>query len=85
MLSSVLRSPQAVAVNVAIMRAFIRLRKLALSVEELSRKIDDLENRYDDQFRAILEALRHLLSQPDPPRRQIGFHADENQAGEENE
>jgi hypothetical protein len=79
MLSSVLQSPRAVAVNVGIMRAFIRLRQMALSVEELVRKVDNLENRYDEQFKIVFEAIRELLTPPEPTKRRIGFHADENE------
>ena len=74
MLSSVLQSPRAVAVNIGIMRAFIRLRQLALSVEELTRKVDILENHYDDQFKIVFDAIRQLLEPPESPTKEIGFH-----------
>jgi hypothetical protein len=77
MLSSVLHSPRAVAVNIGIMRAFIRLRQMALSAEELVRKVGALERRYDDQFKIVFDAIRQLLTPPDPPRKRIGFHADD--------
>jgi len=73
MLSSVLRSARAVQVNVAIMRAFVRLRHVAASVSELSRKLDELEQSYDAQFRAVFQAIRQLMQPPVPPRRRIGF------------
>src|SRR5574341_688999 len=75
MLSSVLRSPRAVAVNVEIMRAFVRLRVMAWSVQELSRKLATLESRYDAQFRIVFDAIRQLMGPPEPPpdRPQIGF------------
>jgi len=77
MLSSVLRSPRAVAVNVEIMRAFVRLRRLLLSQEELSRKLLDLERRYDRQFKVVFDAIRTIMSPEVPPkRRRIGFHSD---------
>ena len=75
MLSSVLRSPRAVAVNVEIMRAFVRLRRVATSVAELGRKLEELERRYDGRFRIVFDAIRELLSPPEPPRRRIGFRA----------
>lgn len=75
MLSSVLHSPRAVQVNVAIMRAFLRLRALLATHEELRRKIDDMEKRYDSQFHAVFATLRQMLETPIPRKRQIGFHA----------
>jgi hypothetical protein len=77
MLSSVLHSPRAVAVNIGIMRAFIRLRQLALSVEELSRKVGILENHYDEQFKIVFDAIRQLLEPPEVPTKEIGFHSKE--------
>lgn len=73
MLSSVLRSEQAVQVNVEIMRTFVRLRRMAAVREDLSWKIDDLEKKYDSQFRVVFEALRQLMAVPDPSGRTIGF------------
>ena len=74
MLSSVLRSPRAVQVNIAIMRTFVRLREMLLSNAELARKLAALENKYDAQFKVVFDAIRELMLPPDPPRRQIGFH-----------
>jgi hypothetical protein len=74
MLSSVLRTPQAVQVNVEIMRAFVRLRRLLGSHAELARKIEELEKRYDSNFRAVFDAIRALMTPPDRgPERKIGF------------
>lgn len=75
MLSSVLRSRKAVAVNVEIIRAFVRLRHAAASLAELGRKLDALERRYDERFRVVFEALRRLMQPPEPPRKAIGFTA----------
>jgi hypothetical protein len=76
MLSSVLRSPRAVAVNVEIMRAFVRLQQMLLSHADLARKVDNLEKKYDSQFKVVFDALRQLM-QPleEKPKRPIGFHA----------
>ena len=71
MLSSVLRSPRAIAVNVEIMRAFVRLRGMAASIEELGRKLAALEQRYDAQLKIVFEAIRRLMEPPEPPR--VGF------------
>lgn len=77
MLSSVLRSQQAVQVNVEIMRTFVRLRQLLHSNEDLSRKLDALERRYDAQFRVVFRAIRELmLPPPTNPRTRIGFRSD---------
>lgn len=76
MLSSVLRSSRAVSVNVEIMRAFVRLRKILLSHDKLSSKLDELEKKYkkhDRQFVEVFEALRQLMTPPTEETRQIGF------------
>jgi hypothetical protein len=78
MLSSVLRSPRAIAVNIEIMRAFIRMRGMLVSVEELARKLEALERKalaHDKDLKEIFDALRELMTPPEPPRREIGFHA----------
>jgi hypothetical protein len=77
MLSSVLRSKRAVQVNIAIMRAFVRLREMLLSNADLARKLDALENKYDAQFKVVFDAIRELMTPPEPKRRQIGFHSHE--------
>ncbi len=73
MLSSVLHSPRAVRVNVEIMRTFVRLRQMLASHVELARKLAELEKKYDDQFRAVFEAIQELMQPPEPPRKRIGF------------
>ena len=74
MLSSVLRSPRAVKVNMAIMRAFVRLRELLMSNADLARKLLALENKYDAQFRVVFDAIRELMEgPPPPPKPRIGF------------
>jgi len=74
MLSSVLRSPRAVAVNIEIMRAFVRLRQMLASHKDLARKIEALENKYDAQFKVVFDALRALMAPPAPNQRRVGFH-----------
>lgn len=79
MLSSVLASEQAIAVNIQIMRAFVRMRELLASNATLARKLDELEHKYqhhDDAIKAILSAIRELMNPPAPKRRPIGFTAD---------
>lgn len=73
MLSSVLRSERAVQVNIEIMRAFVRLRQLLASHEDLAQRLDELEQKYDEQFKVVFEAIRQLMTPPAPPQRQIGF------------
>src|SRR5579863_10687835 len=73
MLSSVLRSERAVQVNIAIMRAFVRLRTLMATHEDLRRKIEQMEKKYDKQFAVVFEALRQLMEPPKTKRRSIGF------------
>ncbi len=76
MLSSVLRSKRAVMVNIEIMRAFVKLREIMASHAELAKKLDDLEKKYDKQFKAVFQAIRQLMEQPVSPSRQIGFKKD---------
>ena len=74
MLSGVLRSEQAVKVNVEIMRAFVRLRRMVSEQAELARKLDALEERYDEQFKVVFDALRELMAPPgEIEERRIGF------------
>jgi hypothetical protein len=73
MLSSVLRSERAVQVNIEIMRAFVRLRHLLRTNENLARRLDEFEEHYDEQFEAIWEAIRELITPATGPRRQLGF------------
>jgi len=78
MLSSVLRSPRAVRVNIEIMRAFVRLRRMLASNAALARRLDGLERKYDAQFRVVFEALRKLMAPPsEPPKPAIGFQVHE--------
>jgi hypothetical protein len=80
MLSSILNSERAVKVNIAIMRAFVRLRDVLETNRELARKFDELEKRvgkHDEKIDATLEAIRQLMAPPTKPRREIGFHVRE--------
>src|SRR5206468_3627364 len=74
MLSSVLRSARAVEVNIAIMRTFVQLRRLMDTNRDLARKIEALEKKYDEKFAVVFEAIKQLITPPEPPRRRIGFH-----------
>ena len=80
MLSSVLNSESAVRMNIAIMRAFVQLRRALEANRELARKFSELERRvdkHDAEIAAILEAIRQLMAPPAKPRREIGFHVRE--------
>jgi len=77
MLSSVLRSERAVQVNIEIMRAFVRLREMLASNRELARRVDEMEQRYDAQFKAVFDVIRQLMAPPAQPRRGLGFRARE--------
>jgi hypothetical protein len=72
MLSSVLRSARAICVNIEIMRAFVRLRRMLESNAELAHKLDALEQRYDAQFKVVFQAIRELMRSEQEPKR-IGF------------
>lgn len=73
MLSTVLRSERAVQVNIEIMRAFVRLRAMLASNVELARRLDELERRYDTQFKIVFDAIRELMKPPEPSTRRLGF------------
>jgi len=79
MLSSVLRSKRAIQVNIEIMRAFVRLRRLLASHSELARKLDALEKKYDAQFKIVFDVIRQLMAppEPEPPKKRIGFLVEE--------
>ena len=82
MLSSVLNSNRAIEVNVAIMRAFVKLRETLATHKELSRKLSDLERKmgnHDEQIQAIFEAIRQLMAPPDTRTKKIGFTVKEKQ------
>jgi len=78
MLSSVLNRPRAVAVNIEIKRAFVRLRQILASNDDLARRLDELEKKYDVQFKVVFDAIRQLMAPPPArKRRAIDFHARE--------
>ena len=73
MLSSVLNSDRAVQVNIAIMRAFVQMRELAASNRAIAKRLDELEEKYDTQFRVVFEAIREMIAPPLKRVRKIGF------------
>ena len=76
MLSSVLRSPRAIAVNIEIMRAFVRMRRFMVEHSDLAFRLEQLEQKYDGKFRVVFDAIRQLMTSPaEPKRERIGFRA----------
>ena len=83
MLSGVLRSPRAVHVNIAIMRAFVRLREAMASSKEFARRLDELEKRiasHDESIRTLFQAIRQLMASPEKQPKKIGFQLREKRA-----
>ena len=77
MLSSVLRSKRAVMVNIAIMRAFVKLRRMLAANKELAQKLAEMERKlegHDREIRSLFDAIRQLMATPERPRHRIGFH-----------
>lgn len=77
MLSSVLRSPRAVQVNIEIMRTFVRLRRILASHADLAERLEQLERKYDDQFRVVFDAIRQMMKKDVPQKERIGFRVEE--------
>ncbi len=73
MLSSVLRSKQAVQANILIMRAFVKMRELLISHKDLAKRLDELEKKYDQQFAVVFEAIRQLMAPAPIPKKKFGF------------
>lgn len=80
MLSSVLNSDRAIEVNIAIVRAFVKLRGVLATHKDLARKLDEIERqlgKHDDQFQVVFDAIRQLMAAPEPPpKRRIGYRAE---------
>lgn len=75
MLSSVLKSPRAIAVNIEIMRAFVEMRRVLDSTERLARNLDSLERKYDGQFSVVFEAIPELVAPRAGNKRRIGYRS----------
>lgn len=74
MAANVLNSERAVQASVAVVRAFVRLRQILASNVELAKKLEELERKYDAQLKVVFDAIRQLMTPPEPKRKQIGFH-----------
>lgn len=77
MLSSVLRSKRAINVNIQIMRAFTKLRQMLSTHEDLKKKIEDMEEKYDHQFKIVFDAIKQLIDIEEKPKKKIGFEVKE--------
>jgi len=75
MAANILNSPRAVMASVQVVRAFVRMRVMLISHQDLARKMDGLEKKYDHQFKIVFDAIRQLMVPPDPKRKAIGFRA----------
>jgi hypothetical protein len=73
MLASVLNSEAAIHASVQVVRAFVRLREITAGNKELARRMDELEGRYDFQFKKVFQAIRELMTLPSKPTKRIGF------------
>ena len=73
MLSTVLNSKKAIQVNIQIMRTFTKLRQMLAGHKDLRQKIEKMEEKYDEQFRMVFEAIKQLLSEEEKPKQKIGF------------
>jgi hypothetical protein len=73
MLSTVLRSPRAIAVNIQIMRTFVHLRRMAAEHADLAARLDELEERYDTHFKVVFDAIRSLIAPPAVPKKRVGY------------
>jgi hypothetical protein len=78
MLSGILRSEKAIKVNIAIMRAFVKMRELIDENKDLKQRLDEMESKYDQQFQVVFEAIRQLIEKKNEPRKQIGYKQNKN-------
>jgi hypothetical protein len=86
MAASVLNSPRAVEVSVFVVRAFVKLRQLVLAHKDLAGKLDQLERKvgsHDEAIKQLVAAIRQLMAPPDPPKKELGFHAVRDSAKEQ--
>ena len=73
MIATILNSPVAVQASIHVVRAFVRLRQMLASNKELAKRLDKLEEKYDAQFKVVFDAIRQLMTLPEPKRKKIGF------------
>ena len=80
MLANILNSERAVRVSVQVVRAFVRLREVLATHADLAKKLEEMERKYDSQFKVVFEAIRQLMTPPEPKKKGIGFHVREPRA-----
>jgi hypothetical protein len=80
MAASVLNTPRAIEVSLYVVRAFVKLREMIASHKDISRRLNDLEKKYDGQFRVVFDAIRALVAEPKPKEKKIGFLVRESRA-----
>lgn len=81
MVASVLNTARAIEISIFVVKAFVKLREMIISNKELARRLDDLEKKYDGQFRVVFEAIRQLMTPSETSKRKIGFQLKDKQAG----
>ena len=74
MLSSILNSERAIMVNIQIMRTFVRIKEMLMTHKDLQRKIEEMERKYDQQFKVVFDTIKQLIKEEAKPKRTIGFH-----------
>lgn len=79
MVASVLNTPKAIDVSVQVVRTFVRLREMLASNKELAKRLNEMEGKYDKQFKVVFDAIRALMTPPGKENRKIGFKAEEGQ------
>lgn len=77
MAATVLNSKQAVAMSVYVVRAFVKLREMIASHKDLAKRLDELEKKYDSQFKVVFDAIRQLMAPPETKKKKIGFRREE--------
>ena len=77
MLANILNAPRAIKVSVYVVRAFVLLREMIASHKDLAKRLDELEKKYDTQFKSVFAAIRQLMAPAAPSRRRIGFRQEE--------
>lgn len=77
MLAAVLNSPKAIEASIYVVRAFVKLREISATHRDLAKKLEDLEKKYDYQFKVVFDAIRELMEPHEGPKRQIGFQVKE--------